>query len=132
VQGSEEREFLVSCHGAGTSTLGGVISLDGAALIATVYPVGILILAFEMRGLLNWLGRRFLTRDSLRAVVGLTLGLVVFCATGSTAVSLVAVSAGVALTGWVAVIVGVSGFVLYFCICSGIGLSVMLALSNDI
>jgi hypothetical protein len=115
-----------------TSTLGGVISLDGASLIATVYPVGILILVFEMRALLQWLGREFLTRNWLRFVVGMSLVSVVFFATGSTALSLIAVASGVALTGWTAIVVGVSGFVLYFVICSGIAASVMLSLSADI
>jgi hypothetical protein len=114
------------------STLGGVISLDGAALFATVYPVGILILVFEMRALLNWLGRRYLTGHWRRFIVGMTLVVVVFCATGSTAACLIAVSAGVALAGFLAVVVGVSGFALYICICAGIGASVMLALSDDI
>lgn len=108
-----------------------MISLDGAALIATVYPVGILILVFEARALLGWIGRNFLKKDWMRMVCGLAIGTVVFFAMSATALCVIAVSSGEALSGSLAATVFMAGFALYAVVCCGIGASISLALTNQ-
>lgn len=80
-----------------------MISTDGAALIATLLPIAVLLLSFEAKSLL-----RFARPRKTWARWVFTLTLVVVLGSGLSAVNMCvgAVASGEALDGWEAVAVG--------------------------
>lgn len=89
-----------------------MISLDGAALIAQVIPIGILIVALEVRHLEPLYGSNRTMTLLLRIAGAFTLGAVLL---GAIAVSLciTAVSSGTRLDSWQSVVVYVGGSLVY-------------------
>lgn len=127
----ERRGLVVVAHDACPSTLGAVISLDGAALIATVYPVGVLILVFEMRSVLAWMAHGLRRWPYLRAIVGVVLLAVVSAALGASVLCIGAVSSAVPLRGDLATYVTTAGYALYFAVCAGVGVSLPRVFLTD-
>lgn len=109
-----------------TGALGPVISLNGAALIATVYPVGILILTFEIRALLRMLGAEILKRLWLQMIFALVVSSVVATAIASTYLCVNAVSSNVALGGTAADFIFVTGLALGLAVSLGVGATIMM------
>jgi len=111
-----------------SATLVGMISNDGAALIATLYPIALLLLGFESRALLRVIrpaGPRARQLLTLLLVIPLTLSV------ASTWICVLAVSSSETLDGFGAVVVAVTGVILAVEVSLAIGMSIASSITSD-
>jgi len=108
-----------------------VISLDGAALIATVYPVGVLILVFEMRSALSWVGRELRGKPAWKNVLAGYLLALVGAATASTLTCVESVSGQQPMSATAVGIVYVTGWALVLTVTVGMGLALREGLDSS-